>query len=68
MTKIEMPPMDRLLCPIEQAKKYGIIKESKQLIQPNKQNHILLGFIIACSFLVFATIIANSFHKKDDEE
>ena len=64
MKAIILSDMDKLLSPIEQAQKLGIIKTQIQMKSNEKQNYISIGIIVTCVVILGGLLILHLAQKK----
>ena len=60
MKAIILSDMDKLLSPIEQAQKLGIIKTQIQMKSNEKQNYISIGIIVTCVVILGGSFLCNA--------
>jgi hypothetical protein len=65
MEAIILNDMDRLLPPVEQAKMIGMLKEPERLQQDEKQNYVLYGMAIGCTFIIGCFIVHHFVERKN---
>lgn len=69
MKAIILSDMDKLLSPIEQAQKLGIIKTPIQMERHEKQNYVMSGVILTCVLIIGVLLISDLAQKsKVDRE
>ena len=67
MKAIILSDMDKLLSPIEQAQKLGIIKTQIQMKSNEKQNYISIGIIVTCVVILGGLLILHLAQKNKDD-
>ena len=61
--------MDKLLSPIEQAQKLGVIKTQIQMELNEKQNYVVMGVVMTCVVIIGGLLIFDLAQKsKADRE
>jgi hypothetical protein len=69
MKSIILSDMDKLLSPIEQAQKLGVIKTQIQMERNEKQNYVMSGVILTCVVIISGLLIFDLAQKsKVDRE
>jgi|AntAceMinimDraft_11_1070367.scaffolds.fasta_scaffold202887_1 hypothetical protein len=69
MKSIILSDMDKLLSPIEQAQKLGVIKTQIQMERNEKQNYVMSGVILTCVVIIGGLLIFDLAQKsKVDRE
>jgi hypothetical protein len=69
MKPIILSDMDKLLSPIEQAQKLGVIKTQIQMELNEKQNYVVMGVIMTCVVIIGGLLIFDLAQKsKADRE
>lgn len=59
--------MDKLLTPIEQAKKIGFLKAPEQMESEQKQHYVVFGIVITCAVILGGFLI-NHFVEKNKQK
>ena len=67
MKGIILSDMDKLLSPIEQAQKLGIIKTQIQIKSNEKQNYIGIGIIVTCVVILGGLLIFDLTQKSKED-
>tara|TARA_B110000259_G_C13914787_1_gene362375 strand:+ start:42 stop:254 length:213 start_codon:yes stop_codon:yes gene_type:complete len=69
MKSIILSDMDKLLSPIEQAQKLGVIKTQIEMERNEKQNYVMSGVILTCVVIIGGLLIFDLAQKsKVDRE
>tara|TARA_B110000027_G_scaffold96013_1_gene101382 strand:+ start:194 stop:406 length:213 start_codon:yes stop_codon:yes gene_type:complete len=69
MKPIILSDMDKLLSPIEQAQKLGVIKTQIQMELNEKQNYVVMGVVMTCVVIIGGLLIFDLAQKsKADRE